>query len=185
MGNHYHFVLRTDAPGLSGGMHAIQGRYADYFNREYGFVGHVFEGRFKAKPIEHDAYLLNLLRYTVLNPVAALLCTRVEDWPWSSYAAMIGRRSHREWFDRTAALDMFGANEAAAISSYMQFIAAGEPHCELEDEQTFLRRRRDADIRTAYHTGTLTIRSLADAMGVSERTIKRALKKGHEGPGPS
>ena len=181
MGNHYHLAIRTDVPGLSEGMHAIHGEYAGFFNREYDLSGHVFQARFKAKLIEHDSYLLEVLRYVVLNPVAARLCTRVEEWPWSSYAAMIGMRSHRDWFDRRAVLSLFSADDALALSRYVRFVAAGTPALRLEDERTIGRRTRNAAMRKAYATGDHTISSLADLFRVSKATIKRALR----GPGPS
>jgi putative transposase len=45
MQNHYHLVLETPEPDLSAGMQTINSEYAQWFNRGYGFVGHVFQGR--------------------------------------------------------------------------------------------------------------------------------------------
>ena len=41
--------------------------------------------------MQREAYLLELARYVVLNPVRAGICDLPEDWPWSSYQAMLGR----------------------------------------------------------------------------------------------
>ena len=46
--------------------------------------GHVWQGRFKAFPIEQDAHLLAVLHYIEQNPMRAKLVTRAEDWRWSS-----------------------------------------------------------------------------------------------------
>jgi REP element-mobilizing transposase RayT len=48
MQNHYHLLLETPEADLSAGMQTINGEYAQWFNRDYGFVGHVFQGRFHA-----------------------------------------------------------------------------------------------------------------------------------------
>ena len=44
----------------------------------------MWQGRFKAFPIEQDNHLLTVLRYIEQNPVRAHLVARVEDWRWSS-----------------------------------------------------------------------------------------------------
>jgi putative transposase len=41
------------------------------FYRLFGQVGHLVQGRFKAILVDSDAYLLELARYVVLNPVRA------------------------------------------------------------------------------------------------------------------
>ena len=46
--------------------------------------GHVWQGRFKAFPIEQDNHLLTVLRYIGQNPVRTYLVARVEGWRWSS-----------------------------------------------------------------------------------------------------
>jgi hypothetical protein len=57
-----------------------------YFNRRYNRVGHLFQGRFKAKLIKRDEYLLHLSRYIHLNPLKIIdQEPKLEDYPWSSY----------------------------------------------------------------------------------------------------
>ncbi len=43
-------------------------------------VGHLFQGRFKAILVDSDAYLLEVGRYVVLNPVRAGRVEKAEDW---------------------------------------------------------------------------------------------------------
>jgi hypothetical protein len=45
---------------------------------------HVWQGRFKAFPIEQDYDLLAVLRYVERNPLRAGLIERAELWRWSS-----------------------------------------------------------------------------------------------------
>jgi putative transposase len=90
MPTHYHAMLRPGAEPLSRMMQQLNGDYAQHFNRRYRHVGHVFQGRFKAPVVEGDTYLLTLLRYAMLNPVAAHLVKMPSAWRWSSYRATAG-----------------------------------------------------------------------------------------------
>ena len=57
------------------------------YHRWYESSGHIWQGRFKAFPIEQDEHLLTVLRYIECNPVRAHLVARAEDWRWSSARA--------------------------------------------------------------------------------------------------
>ena len=46
--------------------------------------GHIWQGRYKAFPIQKDAHLLTVLRYVERNPLRAHLVDRAQDWSWSS-----------------------------------------------------------------------------------------------------
>jgi putative transposase len=46
--------------------------------------GRVWQGRFKAFPIEQDAHLLTVMRYVERNALRAGLVHRAEDWAWGS-----------------------------------------------------------------------------------------------------
>ena len=56
--------------------------------------GHVWQGRFKAFPIQRDVHLLTAMRYVERNPLRAKLVKRAEEWPWSS--AWRGRPAHAD-----------------------------------------------------------------------------------------
>ena len=47
-------------------------------------TGYLYQGRFKAFPIEEDDHLDAVLRYVERNPVRAKLCERAEDWKFGS-----------------------------------------------------------------------------------------------------
>ena len=89
MPNHYHWVLRTRLPNLSHAMRHLNGRYAQWWNKRHGHVGHVLQARFKAQIVEASVYLVRLCRYVLLNPVRAGLCAHPSEWRWSSYAALV------------------------------------------------------------------------------------------------
>ena len=97
MGNHYHLVIETPDGNLSKGMRQLNGVYTQASNRRHGRVGHLFQGRYKAILVDGDAYLLELTRYVVLNPVRAGMVAHPGDWRWSSYLEMVGERSPPDW----------------------------------------------------------------------------------------
>ena len=90
MGNHFHMVVTTPYGNLADFVGAVESRYAAYVNERYGYVGHLFQGRYVAVTIEDDIQLLMGLCYVFLNPVSAGLVTRIEDYEWSTYRATAG-----------------------------------------------------------------------------------------------
>ena len=92
MGSHYHLLLTTPELNLSRGMQWLNGLYGTRFNEDYASHGHVFGARFASVHVTSDAHLLWLVAYISMNPVGAGLCARPEDWKFSSYPALIGRR---------------------------------------------------------------------------------------------
>ena len=90
MTNHYHLAITTLEPNLSRAMQYLNGCYAQWWNRRHDRVGHVFQARFHSQVIQDEAYLVNACKYIALNPVRAGMVSCPEEWPWSSYRAMIG-----------------------------------------------------------------------------------------------
>jgi putative transposase len=71
MDNHYHIVIETIEGNLSQGMRQLNGVFTQKSNRRHRRVGHVYQGRFKTILVQKEAYLLELTRYVVLNPIWA------------------------------------------------------------------------------------------------------------------
>jgi putative transposase len=85
MPNHFHLALWPREDGdLSRWVqwllttHVL--RHLAYYHR----TGHVWQGRFKAFPIQEDDHLRLVLRYIERNPLRASLVARAEQWRWSS-----------------------------------------------------------------------------------------------------
>jgi len=90
MGNHYHLLIEIPEGILSRGMAWLNGVYTQRFNKKYGVTGHLFQGRFKSKPIEDNMQFLMASRYIVRNPLEAGVVESAEQWPWSSYRGTVG-----------------------------------------------------------------------------------------------
>lgn len=123
--NHFHLALEITEKNLSAGMQALNGRYAQRFNRKRDRVGHLFQGRFKSLLVEEEGYFFELLRYIALNPVRAGLVDRPEDWRWSSYCANAGLKPAPSWLQVDGMLANFSQIRARAIQMYRAFVAAG------------------------------------------------------------
>lgn len=87
MPNHFHLVIWPCGDGdLSRWMQWLLTSHVRRYHRHYQGSGHVWQGRFKAFPIEQDEHLLAVLRYVERNPLRAGLVDRAEEWMWSSLA---------------------------------------------------------------------------------------------------
>ena len=85
--NHFHLLLWPHADGdLSRWMQWLLTAHVRRYHGRRGTSGHIWQGRFKAFPIQRDEHFLTVLRYVERNPVRAGLVRRAEDWPWSSLA---------------------------------------------------------------------------------------------------
>ncbi|MEE9286487.1 MAG: transposase [Gammaproteobacteria bacterium] len=129
MGNHYHLLIETPDANLSNGMREFNGRYTQAFNHRHRRVGHLFQGRFKAILVERDAYLLELCRYVVLNPVRAKRVRSPAQYTWSSYRATAGQRNASRFLTTDWILSQFGTRRPEAVKRYQSFVrqGVGEP----------------------------------------------------------
>ncbi len=125
MDNHFHLLAQTPTPNLGRGMRHLNGVYTQRFNWAHERVGHVFQGRYKAILVERDAYLLELCRYVVLNPVRAGMRRRADDWRWSSYRATAGLSKPADCLETSWVLEQFGRRKARARENYRRFVSEG------------------------------------------------------------
>ena len=85
MPNHFHFVVWPFNDGdLSRWMHWLLTTHVRRYHLQRGSSGRVWQGRFKAFPIEQDRHLLTVMRYVERNPVRANLAKSAVEWDWSS-----------------------------------------------------------------------------------------------------
>ena len=125
MDNHYQLLIQTPDGNLSKGMRQLNGVYTQASNRRHRRVGHLFQGRFKAILVDSDAYLLELTRYVVLNPVRAGKVAHPEEWPWSSYRASAGLEAAPFWLPVDGLLAQFSDRRSLTQERYAQFVAEG------------------------------------------------------------
>ena len=88
MTNHVHLLVTPgSAVCLPRMMQSLGRRYVGHVNRVYRRTGTLWEGRYRAAPIESGTHLLSCYRYIELNPVRARMVVAAGDYPWSSHRA--------------------------------------------------------------------------------------------------
>jgi putative transposase len=88
MTNHVHLLVTPRSPdSLPRTMQSLGRRYVRYVNATYRRSGTLWEGRYRAAPIDSEDYFLACCRYIELNPVRARMVRHPRDYRWSSYRA--------------------------------------------------------------------------------------------------
>ncbi len=124
MKNHFHLLVEVETTPLSRIMQSFLFRYAQYFNRRYGEVGHLFQGRYKAIVCDKDAYLLELVRYIHLNPVRARVVKGPEDYGWTGHLSYLGK-GEEGLIDERFVLGQLSENRSLARRRYSRFVWEG------------------------------------------------------------
>ena len=83
MTNHFHLVVLCEREAMSRGMHTLNGRHAQTFNKRHDRRGHLFQERYHALVVRDEVHLASACAYVLDNPVRAGLCAAREAWPWS------------------------------------------------------------------------------------------------------
>jgi len=123
MTNHVHLLVETGTVGLGKNMQGLHQSYTQGYNRRYGAVGHVFQGRYQAILCDRDTYLLALVRYIHLNPVRAGLVSDPEAYPWSGHREYCGPPS-TGLLDCDVVLRMLSSRRGVARKQYQAFVHA-------------------------------------------------------------
>lgn len=103
MSNHYHLLVETPGGNLVTGMKWLQGTYTARFNARHRQRGHVFQGRYKAIPMdpEEPEYARVVSDYIHLNPARAGLVNAsspsLKSYAWSSFPAMCSGKRQPIW----------------------------------------------------------------------------------------
>jgi putative transposase len=88
MPNHWHLVLWPEGTDLPRFAHWLTVTHVGRWHRLHESTGQgaVYQGPYKALPVQTEPYFYTLVRYVERNPVRAGLVERAADWPWSSAA---------------------------------------------------------------------------------------------------
>ncbi len=133
MPNHYHLLLETPHGNLAEFMQRLNTAYAMYFRYKRTRPGHCFQGRYGAKLVQGDDYLLRLTRYIHLNPVKTRTAQErtpeeklreLKAYRWSSLAGYLDRRATEADVDYRW-LDLMGCSgREACRRAYHAYIQA-------------------------------------------------------------
>lgn len=128
MPNHIHLLLRQDGEEpIDRFIHRLHTAYTMYFNKKYEKVGAVFQGRFKAKLVDTEEYLLHVSRYIHINPVELIhaqgraLSVELAAYPWSSYGEYLESRG-KHLSDSMLVLSYFSKLPREGRMTYRSFV---------------------------------------------------------------
>ena len=131
MPNHYHLLVQTRRADLGRFMQRLNTSYALYFRYKHRAPGHVLQGRYRAKLVEEDDYMVPLSRYIHLNPVrsAARRSNKrqrlklLAECPHSSYRGYVSKQAEEPWVCYDL-LQHFGSSSATARRHYRAYVDA-------------------------------------------------------------
>ena len=162
-----HLLLKVTGESLETIFKRIGGRYVYYYNVKYKRVGHLFQDRFKSEPVEDDAYFLTVLRYIHQNPVKAKLCTKVGNYPYSSYADYL---HDSNLIDTEFALSMLSRDEFITFNN--------EPNTDKCLEIATITRRAVTDQEAKVIIEKYShCRTIVEFQGLEEKKKERYIKK--------
>jgi putative transposase len=87
MPNHWHFVLRPTKDGqLTAFLRCVAHTHTMRWHAHHGTsgTGHLYQGRFKAFPLQDDDHFYTVVRYVERNALRAGLVAQAQSWRWSS-----------------------------------------------------------------------------------------------------
>jgi len=140
MTNHFHLLIKTLGTSLSQIMQCFTSRYAYWFNRKYGHVGHAFQSRFHSLPVQTDAYLAEVCAYIDLNASRAGLVVRPEDYAWSGCRSIF-TGTVDPIIDASELLGLFSDNDKRARILYQKFVNERLHRTEPLTHERLLRKR--------------------------------------------
>jgi len=148
MPNHYHLLIEIRIGNLSTAVHWLNVAYSVWYNRKYGRIGPLFQGRFRSEVVE-AGWTLTVLDYLHLNPIrikglgldkkarraeragvlrppepeqVAAWLGALREYRWSSYRAYAGYGSKLEWLETGRLLARAGKGGADARRAYRERI---------------------------------------------------------------
>jgi REP element-mobilizing transposase RayT len=84
MPDHVHLLIVPGRLGLGNFMKLWKGRFARSWNKETDRSGSIWQERYYESVMRGDEQIERCIQYIDANPVKAGLCTRPEEYPWSS-----------------------------------------------------------------------------------------------------
>jgi len=124
MSNHFHLVIRTASVPLWRGMHRVQNLFSRRFNKRHGRTGGLWQSRYKAKLVEDESYVGQLVLYVHLNPVKAGVVEDPADYVFGGHRE-VKRRLRSALVDIDEMLLCFGPTKKTSRQTYLGAIRAG------------------------------------------------------------
>jgi putative transposase len=135
MTNHLHLVFEAPEANCSKFMQSLTTAYTVYYNKRHRRHGHLVDGRYKAKLVDENDYLLELSRYVHLNPehVGTQKRKPIEDrirhlrgYKWSTYPSYIRKGKGYDFVEYGPILSqMSGRKQSEWPKLYREYVETG------------------------------------------------------------
>jgi putative transposase len=171
MTNHVHLLVTPTRSGsLARMMQSLGARYVRYINASRERTGTLWEGRYKACPVDSDRYALACIRYIELNPVRAGMVERPESYRWSSFRCnALGEKDGL--ITTHPSLGILAHEAGQQARRYREFVADG-----IADQELKAIRQHSARQRAL---GTLDFQEQVEsATGQVARILRRGPQRG-------
>lgn len=126
MDDGYHLLVETPQANLSLGMRQLNGVYTQRFNAKHKTKGQLFHGRFKSLLLERGEALLKVVGFMASCPVTAGLVKRPQEYEWSGYAELTGRRPAKRWLEQSLVLGLVGKSRKWAREELIALVEGSE-----------------------------------------------------------
>jgi len=204
MSNHVHLVVQTGPVSLSKVLKRVNTGFAIRFNRRSARAGYLFQSRFGSRVVRDESDLRVVVAYVARNPLDAGIVRGIgplEQYPWSSYSALAGRRPPFAFEDVPASLACFAHHpplarqrlrdwvtrcsiEPPRILSMEELIRTvcrshGVPERDLRNGRRLhaISRARAEICRRAVGELGLRPAAVARSLGVAHSAVSQALRK--------
>lgn len=163
MPNHFHLVVVPREPGhLGRWMQWLLTTQVRRYHRREGTSGRIWQGRFKAFPIERDEHLLTVMRYVERNALRAGLVDDARRWAWGSLA----------WRTEPRYRTMLAEAPSALPADWAGWVNAAQTPAELAELRVCVNRQRP------YGSGDWVKRTAAElGLESSLRCVGRPFKQ--------
>ena len=91
MSNHFHLIASTPEANISECMHQFMQRSSKRLTTAGNRINQTFAGRHYKCILQQNQFFLNAYKYNYRNPVAAGLCQKVQEYPYSSLQILLNQ----------------------------------------------------------------------------------------------
>jgi putative transposase len=133
MPNHIHLLGQIDqALELPKIMQFLLFSYSKWYQKTYGYVGHLWQQRYKSPLLDKESYFLECGRYIERNPVRAKIVRHEENYRWSSYQHYAYGKTD-PLVSEDPYYEELGPNNLVRQARYQEFVKLEGPYDEMVD----------------------------------------------------
>jgi hypothetical protein len=187
MSNHYHLLVETPRGNLHRFQQYVNSSYSQQYNRRHGRSGHLLGGRYKARLVEGDRYLLALTRYVHLNPLRVRdqqkrtlreQITLLRVYPWSSYPGYAGLKEREVFVDYGPLEGIICQGKRDKAKTYREFVETGLAGNDRELEEAMAQSQRAIGERSYCRKVEEQFQQELDKQKIPEQVALRRMKAG-------